>query len=472
MQFLARLMDHVLAERGERATIVGATSGDTGGAAIEAFRGRERVDIAILFPDGRVSPVQRRQMTTARETNVQAIAIEGTFDDAQALVKGMFNDFRFRDRVRLSGVNSINWGRIVAQIVYYFTAAVALGAPHRPVSFTVPTGNFGNIFAGYAAKRMGLPIERLVVATNVERHPAPHAVRAAATRCAASAPPPRPPWTSRSRRTSSGCCSRSTERDAGAVRRLMAGLDQSGAFTLERRRTRSIWPRSSPPARPTRRRPRPRSRARCSGTGIVVDPHTAVGVAVAERHLGATPMVTLATAHPAKFPDAVEAACGVRPELPDWAKPILTREERYDVLPAELGAVERAIEARTRAARRWAEHERRGHPPRERRHRRHACHAASGKRRARALGRRRRALGNAERARHLASPRAHGLQGHDAAERARHRRGDRGGRRRDERRDERRPHDLLRAPPEGGPGARARRARRHRHRSAARPRRA
>ena len=167
MQFLARLMDHVLAERGERATIVGATSGDTGGAAIEAFRGRERIDIAILFPDGRVSPVQRRQMTTAREANVQAIAIEGTFDDAQALVKGMFNDARFRERVRLSGVNSINWGRIVAQIVYYFTAAVALGAPHRPVSFTVPTGNFGNIFAGYAAKRMGLPIERLVVATNV-----------------------------------------------------------------------------------------------------------------------------------------------------------------------------------------------------------------------------------------------------------------------------------------------------------------
>ena len=167
MQFLARLMDHVLAERGERATIVGATSGDTGGAAIEAFRGRERIDIAILFPDGRVSPVQRRQMTTARERNVQAIAIEGTFDDAQALVKAMFGDARFRQRVKLSAVNSINWGRIVAQIVYYFTAAVTLGAPHRPVTFTVPTGNFGNIFAGYAAMRMGLPIQRLIVATNV-----------------------------------------------------------------------------------------------------------------------------------------------------------------------------------------------------------------------------------------------------------------------------------------------------------------
>ena len=132
MQFLARLMDHILAERDERATIVGATSGDTGGAAIEAFRGRKRTDVAILFPDGKVSPVQRRQMTTAREKNVKAIAIEGNFDDCQALVKAMFNDARFRERVRLSGVNSINWGRIVAQIVYYFTAAVALGAPPEP----------------------------------------------------------------------------------------------------------------------------------------------------------------------------------------------------------------------------------------------------------------------------------------------------------------------------------------------------
>ena len=209
MQFLARLMDHVLAERDERATIVGATSGDTGGAAIEAFRGRERVDVAILFPEGRVSPVQRRQMTTARERSVQAIAIKGTFDDAQALVKGMFNDPRFRQRVRLSGVNSINWGRIVAQIVYYFAAAVALGAPHRPVSFTVPTGNFGNIFAGYAAKRMGLPIERLVVATNVNdilhRTLDDRPLRGARRQ----PPPPRPRWTSRSRRTSSACSSRS-----------------------------------------------------------------------------------------------------------------------------------------------------------------------------------------------------------------------------------------------------------------------
>ncbi|MBI4048546.1 MAG: threonine synthase, partial [Devosia nanyangense] len=166
MQFLARAMDHVLTKRGLRATIVGATSGDTGSAAIEAFRGRDTTDIFILHPRGRTSDVQRRQMTTVLDANVHNIALEGTFDDCQSIVKGLFNNHRFRDSVRLSGVNSINWGRIVAQIVYYFTAAVSLGAPHRQVSFTVPTGNFGDIFAGYAAKRMGLPIDRLIIATN------------------------------------------------------------------------------------------------------------------------------------------------------------------------------------------------------------------------------------------------------------------------------------------------------------------
>jgi len=167
MQLLGRLMDHVLAARGERITVVVATSGDTGGAAVEAFRGRACTDLFVLFPQGRISEVQRRMMTTAAADNVHALAIEGTFDDCQAIVKGMFNHHAFRDRVRLAGVNSINFARIVAQVVYYFTAAVALGAPHRKVAFTVPTGNFGDIFAGYVAQRMGLPIERLVIATNV-----------------------------------------------------------------------------------------------------------------------------------------------------------------------------------------------------------------------------------------------------------------------------------------------------------------
>ncbi len=167
MQFVARLMDHVLHQRAERTTIVVATSGDTGGAAVEAFRGRAQVDVVVLFPQGRISEVQRRMMSTVPDSNVHALAIEGTFDDCQALVKAMFNHHAFRDRVRLSGVNSINWARVATQVVYYFTAAVALGAPHRKIAFTVPTGNFGDVYAGYVASRMGLPIDRLVVATNV-----------------------------------------------------------------------------------------------------------------------------------------------------------------------------------------------------------------------------------------------------------------------------------------------------------------
>jgi threonine synthase len=346
MQFLARLMDQVLAERGERATIVGATSGDTGGAAIEAFRGRERIDIAILFPDGRVSPVQRRQMTTARERNVQAIAIEGTFDDAQSLVKGMFNDPRFRERVKLSGVNSINWGRIVAQIVYYFTAAVSLGAPHRPVTFTVPTGNFGNIFAGYAAMRMGLPIQRLVVATNANDilH---RTIKTGRYEVSGVTPTSSPSMDIQVSSNFERLLFEVLERDASAVRRSMAGLSQSGSYTLEdaaREKLALLFTSGSADETETGdtiRRVRRHS-------GILIDPHTAVGVAVANRFLGNTPMITLATAHPAKFPDAVENVTGERPELPVWAQSILSREENYRVLPADLGTVEHEVEARLR----------------------------------------------------------------------------------------------------------------------------
>ena len=208
MQLLARLMDHVLTERNERATIVGATSGDTGGAAIDAFAGRDRTDIFILFPHGKVSPVQQRQMTTSTASNVHAVAINGNFDDCQSLVKEMFNDISFRDSVALSGVNSINWARIMAQIVYYFTTALALGGPDRMVSFTVPTGNFGDIFAGYVARQMGLPIDKLVVATNEKRHCRPHAGDRPLRDARRQGRPPRRRWISRSRRISNGCCSR------------------------------------------------------------------------------------------------------------------------------------------------------------------------------------------------------------------------------------------------------------------------
>jgi threonine synthase len=350
MQLLARLVDHILAERGDRATMIGATSGDTGGAAIEAFRGRERVDVAILFPHGRVSEVQRRQMTTVADDNVQAIAVDGNFDDAQALVKAMFGDAGFRERVQLAGVNSINWGRIVAQTVYYFAAAVALGAPHRKVSFTIPTGNFGNIFAGYVAKHMGLPIERLVVATNVNDilHRTIATGRYEVREVRATASPSMDIQVSsnfeRLLFEAEGC-------DAAAVRRAMAGLAQSGSFTLGasahaeiRRHFDSGFCGEEETA------------ATIDGTlqetGLLIDPHSAVGMAVAQRQADpATPMVALATAHPAKFPDAVEAAAGVRPALPDWARGLMDRPERYERVSAELAAVEGLIEARSRAVR-------------------------------------------------------------------------------------------------------------------------
>jgi threonine synthase len=349
MQVMARVMDHILAERGERATIVGATSGDTGGAAIEAFRGRDRVDVAILFPKGRVSDVQRRQMTTAREGNVQAIAIEGSFDDAQALLKAMFADARFRDSVSLTAVNSINWGRIVAQAVYYVTAAVALGAPHRPVSFTVPTGNFGNIFAAYVAHRMGVPIAQLVVATNVNDildrtfRTGRYEVRGVE---ATSSPSMDIQVSSNFERL----LFEAGDRDAAGVRRAMGGLRQSGAFALDEGIRTALAPLFASGSADEAETSAIIRRV-AHDNARIIDPHTAVGVAVAERNLlKRVPMITLATAHPAKFPDAVEAACGIRPELPDWARDVLSAPERYDTLPADLATIEAAIEAHSRAA--------------------------------------------------------------------------------------------------------------------------
>ncbi|HLV84112.1 MAG TPA: threonine synthase, partial [Devosia sp.] len=231
MQFLSRIMDHILAERGLKATIVGATSGDTGSAAIEAFRGRDTTDIFILHPQGRTSPVQRLQMTTVLDANVHNIALEGTFDDCQNIVKAMFNNHGFRDRVRLSGVNSINWGRIVAQIVYYFTAGVSLGAPHRPVSFTVPTGNFGDIFAGYCAKAMGLPIDRLIIATNANDI-LRRTLDTGRYEMAGVAPTISPSMDIEISSNFERLLFEAAGRDAAAVRRMMDGLKQSGGFAV------------------------------------------------------------------------------------------------------------------------------------------------------------------------------------------------------------------------------------------------
>ena len=349
MQLLARLMDHVLAERGQRATIVGATSGDTGGAAIDAFAGRDRTDIFILFPHGRVSPVQQRQMTSSTAANVHALAIEGNFDDCQGLVKDMFNDHSFRDSVGLSGVNSINWARIMAQIVYYFSSALSLGAPDRAVSFTVPTGNFGDIFAGYAAKRMGLPIETLVVATN-DNDILDRTLKTGEYKTLGVVATTSPSMDIQVSSNFERLLFEAAGRDAAIVRGYMASLKQSGAFSIEKEslaRIRSEFESGRSSMSETAET----IRNTLNGTGYLLDPHTATAVAVAGRRpASATPTVVLATAHPAKFPDAVEEACGVRPALPVWLGDLMSAKENYTVLPSDLKMVEDHVNSRTRAA--------------------------------------------------------------------------------------------------------------------------
>ena len=350
MQLVARLMDHVLAARGEHKTVVVATSGDTGGAAVEAFRARSHVDLVVLFPQGRISDVQRRMITTAAVANVHAVAIDGTFDDCQAIVKAMFNHHAFRERVALSGVNSINWARIVAQTVYYFTAAVALGAPHRKIAFTVPTGNFGDIYAGYVALQMGLPIDRLVIATNVND---------ILTRTLATGtyelrnvvPTSSPSMDIQVSSNFERLLFDAYGRDGDAITALMASLAQSRRFTLSARalsHVRALFAADRADEEEVAATIRTVKRE----TGNFVDPHTAVGLAVAEKELRdpAVPMVVLATAHAAKFPDAVEAACGARPALPDWLADLNQRPEQVTVLPADQSAVERFVLTTSRAA--------------------------------------------------------------------------------------------------------------------------
>jgi threonine synthase len=348
MQWLGRLMNLALARRDRRATIVGATSGDTGAAAIEAFGGGERTDVFILYPHGRVSDVQRRQMTTVDKPGVHAIAIRGSFDDCQDIVKALFNDLAFRDELGLTGVNSINWARILAQIVYYFTAAVSLGAPDRKVSFAVPTGNFGDILAGYYAKRMGLPIDRLVIATNENDI----LMRAVATGIykplgvkATQSPSMDIQVSSNFERLLFEACGH----DAEAVRGLMASLKQSGEFTIAEAPFAAI--RKDFDALRVSERSCETEIARLHLGGVNIDPHTAIGVVAGRNTLlgnAKTPVVALATAHPAKFPDAVERATGQRPPLPPHMKGLLEAEERIEILPNDPVAVARFVRARAR----------------------------------------------------------------------------------------------------------------------------
>ncbi len=344
MQIIGQMMQAALARSGARITIVGATSGDTGSAAIEAFRGLPNVDVFILFPHGRVSEVQRRQMTTPTEANVHALAIEGSFDDAQARLKDMFNDFAFRDAVGLAGVNSINWARILAQVVYYFYAAVALGAPHRAVSFTVPTGNFGDIFAGYIARQMGLPVERLVIATN-QNDILDRAMRTGQYRTDGVRPSLSPSMDIQVSSNFERALFDALGRDGRATAALMDDL-KAGGFSLSQGVLQALRATFAS-GRCGEAETLATIRDTLAATGELLCPHSAVGVHVAAQHLSATPMITLATAHPAKFPDAVERACGIRPGLPPRLGDLFDRAERVTRVPNDLAALQRLIRERT-----------------------------------------------------------------------------------------------------------------------------
>jgi threonine synthase len=341
LQLVGRLFDHELSRRNERVMIVGATSGDTGSAAIDAVRGSTRVDIVVLHPHGRTSEVQRRQMTTVTDANVHNVAIEGTFDDCQDLVKAMFGDEAFRREVRLSAVNSINWARVMAQIVYYVTSAAAVrrsvGSP-GPVSFCVPTGNFGNIYAGYAAMRMGLEVDQLLIASNhndiltrffTSGEMVIHEVR----------PSLSPSMDIQVSSNLERLLFEMLSRDGAAVSELMMQFRSEGAVSVPL--DRLGWLREHYRAGRF-------SDDQCLGLmdelwrdrGLLVDPHTAVGIGVArELRRGGTPMICLGTAHPAKFPDAVEQATGVRPPLPPHLVDLFERAERYDVRENDLEMV-------------------------------------------------------------------------------------------------------------------------------------
>jgi threonine synthase len=339
LQLLGLLFEEFLARGGDPLTIVGATSGDTGSAAIDAVAGRARVEIFMLHPKGRVSEVQRRQMTTVLAPNVHNIAIEGTFDDAQAMVKRMFNDRAMTDRFAIGAVNSINWARLMAQVVYYFAAALQLGGPQRKVAFAVPTGNFGDVFAGYVAAQMGLPIERLIVATNV--NDILHRALTTGDYSAGTVTPTAAP--SMDIQVSSNFERLLFDlggRDGAALAAQMAGFEATRAMQLtnaQREGAAALFTSARADATDMARA----LRWGCEQCGELLDPHTAIGLHAAQ-HAGidpAIPVVTLATAHPAKFGDAVERATGHRPTLPARVGDLFEREERLADLPGDYAAV-------------------------------------------------------------------------------------------------------------------------------------
>jgi threonine synthase len=340
LQLVGPLFDHVLKRRGQRVTIIGATSGDTGSAAIEACRDRAALDMFILYPEGRISEVQRRQMTTVASANVHAIAIDGSFDDCQDLVKAMFADSPFRAAFNLSAVNSINFARIMAQVVYYVAAAVALGAPERPVSFSVPTGNFGNVYAAYVARRMGLPIAELVIGTNRNDILARFINHGAMT-IERVEPSLSPSMDIQISSNFERLLFELKARDGAAVAAALAAFRTTGTLPTsqaEWQAARGLFSAHRVDDEATRRS----ISQTFAETGELVDPHSAIGVAAAKaaRRVPGVPMVALACAHPAKFPEAVTAAIGKHPALPARLGDLLQRAERRPKLPNQLGAIE------------------------------------------------------------------------------------------------------------------------------------
>lgn len=342
MQLIGQMFQSVLLRRGESVTIVGATSGDTGSAAIEAFRGLDNVDVCILYPHGKVSEVQRRQMTTPTEANVRAFAVEGTFDDCQRHLKDMFADRAFREEMRLAAVNSINWARVMAQVVYYFTSAVALGAPDRKVSFCVPTGNFGDIYAGEIARRMGLPIGRLVIATN-QNDILHRALASGEYRIGEVRPSISPSMDIQVSSNFERLLFDAYGRDADAVRSLMDELRSGNGFRITDAALGGIG-EGFVSGRVSEEETMSRIGAVHDASGQLVCPHTAVGLEVADRLAEPrVPMIALATADPAKFPDAVERATGICPPLPIRMADLYERPERVTQVENNLAELCRAI---------------------------------------------------------------------------------------------------------------------------------
>jgi threonine synthase len=344
MQILARLYDHLLGRQNRTQTILCATSGDTGGAAVEAFRGRKNVKLIALFPQGRISEVQRRFMTTADEANVGCIAVKGTFDDCQAIVKDIFGDQALRQAVDLSGVNSINFARIAAQAVYYFTTAAALGAPERAVSFCVPSGNFGDAFAGYAAHRMGLPIARIVAATNANDILARAFEEGRYARGEVTATIS-PAMDIQAASNFERLYFEAVRREAVETTRAFQAFATAGVIDVPPQALaamRELFRGASVSEDEIRRT----ILSTLNETGQLIDPHTAVAVAALRKVDGLEgPVVVLSTAHPAKFPDDVAQAAGVTPELPRGAANLAKRTERYDRLPAEAETIKAYVRA-------------------------------------------------------------------------------------------------------------------------------